>query len=79
MRMFQNLKQIKYGADRSQYEYLSYMRDHISLLTIIQQDNDYNEGIYERLDSTLLNLKLVSGKIHSEELKTKQKRQQLHI
>ena len=38
-----------------------------------QQDNISGEGISEHLDSTLLNLKLVGGNMHPEELQAKQK------
>ena len=71
MWLFQNLKSSTSGADRSQYEYLSFVRDLISLLTTHQQYNESTKGISERLDSALLNLKLVGGNMQPEELKMK--------
>ena len=38
-----------------------------------QQDNEYTEGIYELLDSELLNLNLVGGNMHPEELQVEEK------
>ena len=35
------------------------------LMTMRHQDNEYNEGIYDRLDSVLLNKNLVGGNIHT--------------
>ena len=49
------------------------MRALRSLLTMCHQDKKYNEGIYKRLYSALLNLKLVGGNMHPEELQAKRK------
>ena len=38
-----------------------------------QQENEYTDRISELLDSTLLNLKLVGGNMHPEELQAKEK------
>ena len=62
--MFQHLNSSTYGANRSQYEYLSTVRALISILKILQQYNKSNEGISERLDSVSLKLKVVGGNIH---------------
>ena len=40
-------------------------------MEIRQQDNGYTEGISNSLDSVLLNLKLVGGNMHPEELQYK--------
>ena len=64
--LFQHLKSNTFGAERSQYEYFSYVRDLISLMDIHQQDNESTEDISERIDSVLLNLKLVCGNMHPE-------------
>ena len=69
--LFQHLKSNTFGAERSQYEYFSYVRDLISLMDIHQQDNESTEDISERIDSVLLNLKLVCGNMHPEGSKTK--------
>ena len=42
------------------------------LLIMRQQDNKYTEVIYDRLDSALLNLKLVGGNIHPKELQARE-------
>ena len=71
--MFHHLKYSTSGANRSQYNYLTYARSIRSLLKIRQQDNKSTEGIYEKIDSMLLNLKLVDGNMHPEQFKTKEK------
>ena len=62
--LFHHLKSSTSGADRSQYKYLSFVSALRSLLMILQQDNESTEGIYELLESMLLNLKKVGGNMH---------------
>ena len=69
--MFQHLDSSTSGAGKSQYEYLSYVRDIVSLLTMRQKDNESTEVISKRLDSALLNLNPVGGNMHPEELQSK--------
>ena len=38
-----------------------------------QQENECTEVIYERLEAALLNMKLVGGNMHLEELQSKEK------
>ena len=66
--LFQHLKSSTSGADRYQYEYLSYVISPSSLLTMRQKYNESTEGISERLDSALLNLKLVGGNMNPKGL-----------
>ena len=49
------------------------MRALRSLLTIVHQENESTEGIYDRLYSALLNLKLVGCNIYPEGLQSKEK------
>ena len=42
-------------------------------MEIRQQDNESTEGISERLESALLNMNLVGGNMHPEELQAKEK------
>ena len=38
-----------------------------------QQDNEYTEVVSERLESALLNMKLLGGNMHPEELQSTEK------
>ena len=69
--LFWHLNLSTSGSNRSQYDYLSYVRDIRSQLTIHQQDSKSTEVFSKRLDYLLMNLKLVGGYMHPEELETK--------
>ena len=71
--MFQHLKSSTYGANRSKYEYLSYVITRRSLLTMSQQDKIYTEGISKRLESALLILNLDGGNMNTEELQANER------
>ena len=67
------MKSSTYGADRYQYEYLSYVRSLRYLLKISQQDKQYTEIIYDFLESVLINLKLDGGNMHTKKLQDKER------
>lgn len=66
--LMEKTKSASSGADRGQYEYLSYLRALRSMVTCRQQDNESVEAISDRLVSLLQNFKLVGGDIAPMEL-----------
>ena len=73
MWLFQHLKSSASGANRSQYEYLSYVRILNPLLGMLQQDNKSTEGISKSIKYVLLNLNMVGGNMYPEKCQVNEK------
>ena len=77
--LLEKVKATSSGADRAQYEYLSYIRALRNLSTCRQQDNESVETFQDRLVSSIQNFKLVGGNLMPQTLVTRERDEDLSL